>query len=94
MLQLSPLPNPPRAPGPRSPQAQVPGHRGDETCDAGRAAGRRVVGAADAVVLDGLAAEKRGETMVGKMPGEKCQEPGKIHVCFSVMGCLTPKKES
>ena len=57
MLQLSPLPNPPRAPGPRSPQAQFPGHRGDEACDAGRAAGRRVVGAADAVVLDGLAAK-------------------------------------
>jgi len=38
--------------------AQFPGHRGDEACDAGRTAGRRVVGAADAVVLDGLGAEK------------------------------------
>lgn len=42
--------------------AQFPGHRGDEACDAGRTAGRRVVGAADAVVLDGLTALKKATT--------------------------------
>ena len=40
-------------------ETQLPGHRGDEACDAGRAAGRRVIGAADAVVLDGLNAARR-----------------------------------
>mmetsp|Transcript_65578 Transcript_65578/g.143823 ORF Transcript_65578/g.143823 Transcript_65578/m.143823 type:complete len:275 (-) Transcript_65578:337-1161(-) len=42
-----------------------PGHRGDEACDAGRTAGRRVVGAADAVVLDGLVQEDHGLSQVG-----------------------------
>ena len=40
-------------------ETQIPGHRGDEACDAGRAAGWGVVGAADAVVLDGLNAQRR-----------------------------------
>ena len=54
-------------------ETQLPGHRGDEACDAGRAAGWRVIGAADAVVLDGLnalLAAGRGdgrEMVMGKM---------------------------
>ena len=53
----------PKTPAPQhASYAQVPGHRGDEACDAGRTAGRRVVGAADAVVLDGLTALKKATT--------------------------------
>ena len=36
---------------------KVPCHRGDEACHTGGAAGGAVVGATDAVVLDGLKAE-------------------------------------
>ena len=82
----------PKTPAPQhASYAQVPGHRGDEACDAGRTAGRRVVGAADAVVLDGLGwalfqkavAGTRGD---GTRPGKQPHNYGKSSF---LMGKLT-----
>ena len=72
--------------------AQFPGHRGDEACDAGRTAGRRVVGAADAVVLDGLTALKKATTGGNSWEKKRHGKNGKNMWLPLKMGCVTSNK--